>query len=797
MAHGPQESETSWPPRSPHEALMSTPKGRQRYREMMNQTSPTPTPSPSKSSRATASVMARSGALQEQMDDDDDDDEETLQLKLQEIQARLKLKKLQKARENAAQGRHSRSNSVTSSVQPRRAVRGTTPTPESHPRPASQNMVQVPASPVRKVQPPQDPKSPSRVLLGIDKGLRAKDVSLKRAPSFRRPASIDRAGQRSYSEKPKAASPSGMSSPEGFRSLSFNERLASARSEEVSRAERQERISKLRSSAFVGIGKEEMEEYKKNAVDIPDEPLQAPTFSRDEILGKSKPPVVLQRTRTVSDLRDTAGRNGNPPYGNIPPFIQSSQRRKNSLPTSDISTEEQGSFEPYSSIHLSKRILPNRVVARHVSGKKIFNIKDLLREVKGPDFALPDVEEDIIVFAIVAKKSEPRAHKPAAGKNGQKDEDRGKYMVLTLVDLEYELDLFLFNSGFTKYWKLTEGTVVAILNPNVMPPPPGRQDTGRFSLVINSDEDTILEVGSARDLGFCQAIKKDGEMCRSWVNKKRTQFCEFHSNEAIRKQRSARMEVNSSGFGTRARFQGKSSVEVFEPVKKKNTDYDWETKTHWYAARGHTASELLDGKDRDPSDRKDKAEFLRRNMEAKEKEREMMKKLGEVGNAAGREYMQRARSRTDAGLAPSSMSSSQQLFNTADPFTEPEKPDAASLGLLDKARDIHLSPVKRKRTGSSQTGSLTRSNSSNSNSTTHSRPSGLGWGGALKDKLSSMKEGEKLKPEQPPLRKKTRFVTEKGIREAGRESLGNLSERNLADRQVILPDDDDELVIVG
>lgn len=727
-------------------------------------------------------------------EDDDDDDEETLQLKLQEIQARLKLKKLQKARENAAQGRHSRSNSVTSSVQPRRAVRGTTPTSENS-RPASQNMVQVPASPVRKVQPLQDPKSPSRVLLGIDKGLRAKDVSLKRAPSFRRTASNDAAAQRGYLQKPKTGSPSGMISPEGFRSLSFNERLASARSEEVSRAERQERISKLRSSAF-GIGKEEMEEYKKNAIDIPDEPLQAPSFSRDEVLGKSKAPVALQRTRTVSDLRDTAGRNGNPPYGNLP-FTSAFQGRKNSLPTSDISTEEQGSFEPYSSIHLSKRILPNRVVARHISGKKVFNVKDLLREVKGPDFALPEVEEDIIVFAIVAKKSEPRAHKPAAGKNGQKEEDRGKYMVLTLVDLEYELDLFLFNSGFTRYWKLTEGTVVAILNPNVMPPPPGRQDTGRFSLVINSDEDTILEIGSARDLGFCQAIKKDGEMCRSWVNKKRTQYCEFHSNEAIRKQRSARMEVNSSGFGTRVRFQGKNSAEVFEPVKKKPDNYDWETKTHWYAARGHTAAELLDGKDRDPSDRKDKAEFLRRNMEAKEKEREMMKKLGEVGNAAGREYMQRSRSRTDASLAPSSMSSSQQLFSAADPFSEPEKPDAAALGLLDRARDIHLSPVKRKRTGSSQTGSRTRSNSSNSNSTTHSRPSGLGWGGALKDKLSSMKEGEKLKPEQPPLRKKTRFVTDKGIREAGRESLGNLSERNLADRQVILPDDDDELVIVG
>ncbi|KAL7793084.1 hypothetical protein V8C37DRAFT_112135 [Trichoderma ceciliae] len=792
MAHGPQEAEASWPPRSPHEALMSTPKGRQRYRAMMNQTSPTA--SPSRNSGALASAMARSGALQEQMDEDDDDDEETLQLKLQEIQARLKLKKLQKAKESAAQGRpegrHSRSNSLASGIQPRRAVRGTTPTSDNS-RPSSQSMVQVPASPVRKVQAPSDPKSPSRVLLGIDKGLRAKDISLKRAPSFRKTAGNDAAAQRGYLQRSRAAaSPSGTRSPEGFRTLSFNERLASARLEEVSRAERQERISKLRSSAF-GIGKEEMEEYKKNAVDIPDEPLQAPSFSRDEVMSKPKPAAgALQRTGTGPDLRDAAGKESSPA------LVSSFQGRKNSLPTSDMSSEEQGAFEPYSSLHLSKRILPHRVVARHISGKKIFNVKDLLREVKAPDFALPEVEEDIVVFAIVAKKSEPRAHKPAAGKNGQKAEDRGKYMVLTLVDLEYELDLFLFNSGFVRYWKLTEGTVVSILNPNVMPPPPGRQDTGRFSLVINSDEDTILEIGSARDLGFCQSVKKDGDICRSWVNKKRTQYCEFHSNEAIRKQRATRMEVNSSGFGTRARFKGKNSADVFDPAKKKPDNYDWETKTHWYMSRGHTTAELIDGKDRDPSDRKDKADFLRRSMEVKEKEREIMKKLGEIGNAAGKEYMQSSGSRADAGLASSSMSSSQQLFGGADPFTEPGRPDAGTLGLLDKARDIHLSPVKRKRTGSSQTGSLTRSNSSNSNGTTHGRPSGYGWGGALKEKLSSMKDGEKLKPEQPPLRKKTRFVTEKGIREAGRESLGNLAERNLADRQVVLLDDDDELVIV-
>jgi minichromosome maintenance protein 10 len=51
-----------------------------------------------------------------------------------------------------------------------------------------------------------------------------------------------------------------------------------------------------------------------------------------------------------------------------------------------------------------------------------------------------------------------------------------------------------------------------------------------------------------------------------------------------------------------------------------------------------------------------------------------------------------------------------------------------------------------------------------------------------------MKNGESLQP----VRKKTRFVTEKGIREAGRESFGG----QMANTAASLDDDDDDLDIV-
>lgn len=698
----------------------------------------------------------------------DEEDEETLQLKLQEIQAKLRLKKLQSAKANqSSPGSSTLTGAGTDAALMSPGTRTSIKSPVQH----RQNPIEVPASPVRKMQAHQQQTSPSRVLLGIDKGWTAKDVSLKRAPSHKRlnsrnSSQVDGTREPSYSEE--------------ARPSSFNDRLASMRTEESFRKERQAKIQSVRSNAF-GIGRGEMDEYKQTAVEIPDEPLAPPVFSREDILGNTK--------RAVGNIP----RSQTAPSGNLTQEGSDDVFGDSSKGASTETGQASTSFEAYSCFHLSRRILPHSVITRHISGKKICTIKDLLRDVKAPDFSLPDIEQDIVVFAIVARKSEPRQRKPGNG-NGKKKDDDGKYMVVSLTDLDYELDMFLFDYGFKRFYKLSEGTVVAILNPNIMPPPPGRQDTGRFSLVINSDDDTILEVGMARDLGFCQSIKKDGNPCGSWVNKKKTQFCEFHSNEAVRKQKSTRVEMNTSGFGgrdsddRRRRWRERQMSPKKgddENYNKKNNNYDWESRTQWFISRSMSAADLIDGKDLTSGDRKEKAEFLKRSLEAKEKEREMMKKLGNVGNAAGREYMKYAGSRAPNDSAPLAASSraSQDSHKVEE---QPTSVDAASLNLLRGDRDIHLSPIKRKRQDSSQASSVA----------TSSRSTPYGWGGELKDKLSNMKTGENFlrgKKSTSPVRKKTRFVTSKGIREAGRESLGN----ELSQRQVALDDeDDDDLVIL-
>ena len=824
--------------------------------------------------------------------EEDDDDEETLQLQLQEIQAKLRLKKLQ-----AARAQKSASSPALAAAALPRPARSTTPgaTVFHNPRSPQRSTVEVPASPVHKgPDAVLEHKSPKRVLLGIDKGLRGQDVSLKRAPaSFRRgltgsasSPNLHEGARAAASQLQRETAPTPTPKP-----LSFNERLAAARTEEASRLDKAERIQKLRTSAF-GVGKSEMEQYKERAVDIADVDEGPTRYSREDIVGaaarrtakpaESGSSLLVRRSDTTPDV------------------VRARSSDENEAPQASsqetTATPDSASFEPYSGYHLSRRILPHSVVTRSISGMTCYSLKDLLRDVKAPNFQLPEVETDVVVMAIVAEKSDPRSHKPFEGGKSKKEADRGKYMVLTLVDLEFQVELFLFKTGFERFWKITTGTVVAILNPGIMPPPPGRHDTGRWSLVINSDGDTILELGIARDLGYCKSIKRDGHQCTTWINKKRTEYCEYHTNEAVKKMRATRNDLNgAAGFGAvgekgarggrggRGRG-GRGGRGGGRGGGYAGSGYDSYSQAQWYVAGssgGTSASALIDNEALSGgyADKVERTEGIKRRLAARERESDIARKLSEIGSGAGRDYMKlraeaaaadkadrNAKGKNKVPSMSASSQSSQQSTGTgalsaataATTVSSVAEQAAASRASLlasiasrraaggsaaglnssglnssnntpklgdHESPSLGLSLAKRKRPQSVLSSSAVGSVSSSS--APGSGRSGFGWGSDLRAKLGRMKDGERLVnnqtiqkgfaaqasastnrntntdtdttssastppvPGRSPVRKKTRFLLGgKGIREAGRESLGTTGLPSLGD------DDEDELVII-
>jgi minichromosome maintenance protein 10 len=810
-----------WPPRSPHDVLLSTPGGRDRLRRLAERTSPSP--SPMKRSASTASMRNKAKLLldSDMADADSEDDEETLQLQLEEIQMRLKLKKAQKKKTQGSESENetkpkAQSLSRASSVATNRTQSRLEGIRERQlQRSKSQTQIDVPASPVRRVKPIEQ-SSPKRVLLGIDKGMTGRDISLKRAPSLRKlddgNAQDRRMGpflSRPSSQVSGRQSSAATSTQDEDRPKTFSERMAAIRANDLERQEREKQKKAKRTTAF-DISQEQLESFKEKAVELPEAPRRVLDFSREDVLESyEKPSSNMPRSRTApklqSAMRDKSSTitatlsNRSDSRASTDSQSKKPGRSKSKVAPGELSEADASQFEPFSAAHLSKRIIPHPVLTRELSGKKTFQIPDLLRTVKAPDFEGPDVMEDVVVLGIVARKTDPRSHQP----NGGKNEKRGKYMVMGLTDLKWELDLFLFDTAFEKFWRIPTGTIIAILNPKFMPPMKGKTDTGKFSLTLDSNSDTILEIGTARDLGYCKSVKKDGHVCDTWVDRRHTEFCDYHVNAQLSKTRSLRMETNSMNFG-KGYYNGggrkhntKDMTNYLETKKKKELEkkafYDRESHTNVFVGKRTTAN-LLDDTDYDPDSfhrGSSREERMTRQILAQEKERTLEEKLSREGSGMGGAYM-RAKS-TSRPNPPQHQS--HHPHHQGGNNDLPPPPDAAALGLLsNKATEISLSPVKRKRVTTLSGGTA---GSGLGTTTLLSRGTaglggmeGRGWGSGLAKDLNRMRDGESLQP----VRKKTRFVTEKGIREAGRESLGGMVVNGNVDDDD--DDDDSDLDIV-
>ncbi|TKA80467.1 hypothetical protein B0A49_00851 [Cryomyces minteri] len=806
----PSKSGESWPPKSPYQALLSSPSGRKKLERRRDRGSPSPSPlrKPLSSSKALQALSIPS-------DDDEEDDEEALQLQLQAIEAKLKLKKLRAAKakriaDAGADVEHGSTRSVQKGDASRMEGAGTSNSLAPPPQ------LQVPLSPAKVIKADNPPKSPARVLLGIDKGLRAQDVSLKRA----------RDGTRigvSRQEREKAAP---IPPPK-----SFSERIAESRLGDKERQAKEERLRSSRSRTF-GMGLGDDGGFK----DVQTQPNSEKSYTRTSEKGgiqslASRPLILHQDTSTPSTHPEKASSTASKRLSASRPSSKSSESHPPAAPPSqhtavstnhlddasntDQPSEDNSIFESFSGFHLSKRnsALPHDRLTRTFTDKKIYSIPGLLKEIKAPDYELPDVEGDYVVLGVVASKSAPHNHKAThkSSTNGVQDEDgRSKFMVLKITDLKWEIDLFLFDTGFSQFWKITLGTVVAILNPSIMPPRPEKRDTGAFSLKLTSSDDTVLELGMSRDLGFCKAVKKDGQECRAWIDKRRTEVCEFHVQLQLERAKAGRMEVNTmvpfggsggGGQGMRSKgrgmFGGRGHGDGTDGLTHEGRYHDRATHETAYIvpaqfSRGRSTAALMDDDQADTGAMErgcSKAELMRRRLAERERERLLAEKLGASGRGMGSEYLRlkhaanRKTSAVDGAGAGGRGSGGAGLADGSD-----EPPDAAALGLLsNRAEDVSFSPVKRRRIGSARRAPGPTSTAGGSEA--------MGWGGAYKSGILYPKDLKEVVEKgqttlqsslttpiasksgehgvENPAKKRARFVLGgKGIREPGRESLG-------------------------
>lgn len=736
-----------------------------------NRMSPTPSPLRKRLSLSSASrpptAIAGGEGEGEGEGEDDDEDEETLQLQLKALEARLKLKKLQQKKLKTATapidpngcGNDMRTTSKYGSGRERHKNNGDRELLGTEVRQSA--AVQVMVSPQKRMVT-QEARSPGRILLGIDKGLKGKNVSLKRPPipqtkkdtigedPFR--GSLERGDSRRISDI----------SVENWqgRSKTFSEKMAEIRQQDKEHKEKSNRLRKSRSTGF-GVQQSELEGFKNAAsTDVPKEPSSTENmadgvrYSREEILRAANKPVggLLGRTKTISGVHNPQCHETLSPTPSIPPKSQTESggnrrhgpsipwTRSTTPPPANVKPPNSNSgddplFEQFSLIQLSKRLIPHNFLADTFTDKHISNIPSLLATIKSPTYELPsDLENDFVVVGIIASKSSPLSHKDAHKSTNSSASTstslteatdsamnaRGKYMVFTLTDLKWSLNLYLFTTAYTRFWKLTPGTLIAILNPSIMPPPPGKADTGRFSLVLNSSDDTILEIGTSRDLGWCKSVRKDGKVCGSWVDKRRTEFCEWHVDRVVESTRRGRMEVNGMSApyapggkrGGRTGFWGGSSRKTKETASgkenmliKEGPQWDRTSSSRYFIApsagrsiSGRSAASLLDAEisgggaeERGGS----REERLRKRLAEQEREREIARQLGEGGNGIGSEYLKVRRQNENADAGGGFTPTSTITANCTPDGSKP-KLGAKELGLKGRARDVKLGSVRKR-----------------------------------------------------------------------------------------------------
>ncbi|KAK5722972.1 hypothetical protein LTR17_014104 [Elasticomyces elasticus] len=813
----PDKNPAQWPPKSPFQALLSSPSGRKKWQDHhSNNRERSVSPSPvKKSSRALQESMDMRGNDDEQDEEGEDevdlsDEETSAALELARIEAKLKLDAIRRKKKMVnPEGGGAGGGSVRSVTSPRKTAR---------------SAVEVPVSPTKPLLQ-HEHVSPARKRLGLHAPAKAVEVSLKRA----REATTGRDGTAAATTSMREEAP---------RGKSFNERLRETVSLAGEREAKAERVEKGRSRGFGSAFVQTMERVEKAGEST--RSTREASLSRVASTRSSNRKTTEATTenetarlrRTEAPTTTTRPASSEPAAGSTRSTYTSEDvrartdktfRRPTTHPAdtepANPSPPEPSSYDSYSELHLSKRHIPHATIARALEGKEVYSLPRLLKEVKSPSYEPPDIDTDYVVFAVLASKSSPydqKSRNRTSDENEAQDDahaPRNKFMVLKLCDLNWEIDCFLFGTAFDQFWKLVPGTLLAILNPDILPPKGSAREGGRFSLKLGSSEDSVMEVGVARDLKWCSSVKKDGRKCEEWVDGRSSEICEFHLNLLVERQRKGRMEVNTMWRGHAGNGGGVKSVGREEGGwnkqmnRQRGVTQSREYGTLWAVK---STANLLDAEDTERLSEWNEGEKSRVRLAAKEKERDLQRQLEKLtsnNESVGAEYMRAVKT---ANANPGGIS---RARDSAEQAREKlfEKPKASELGLLgNKAEGARMSPAKDRK----------RHFGVGAANTSAGGKDAMGWGGYAKWGLldKGQKKGGEVEKGQTrleipattrpsavrqrsqdgsvsPSKKRARFMlAEKGLRTpGGRESGGvelKMNDGNGYD------DDDDDLDIV-
>ncbi|KZT22982.1 hypothetical protein NEOLEDRAFT_1170979 [Neolentinus lepideus HHB14362 ss-1] len=141
-----------------------------------------------------------------------------------------------------------------------------------------------------------------------------------------------------------------------------------------------------------------------------------------------------------------------------------------------------------------------------------------------------------------------------------------------VIEMEDEQKRKVWRGGskgaFEAMAKLKEGAVVALLNPKVLKPfQRSNEDPHPVNNILAltpESADSIAVIGHSKDLGMCTVVKRDGKVCGGWCDKRVSDVCEYHIQNAVERRRAGRSEFSI----------GTSGMSANSGPKRKRNEYD-------------------------------------------------------------------------------------------------------------------------------------------------------------------------------------------------------------------------------
>ncbi|KAF0684890.1 Aste57867_23134 [Aphanomyces stellatus] len=197
-------------------------------------------------------------------------------------------------------------------------------------------------------------------------------------------------------------------------------------------------------------------------------------------------------------------------------------------------------IESFSSLRIKDRLVSADEMRDQMEGRKFIPLSAL---EKTPMRELESQDVDWVTIAVVSKKTMGKAeHSP--------------YVVWTLSDLDNAMiSVFLYGGAYDDHWKELEGSIVALINPMVMP----AKEKGKFSLRVTLGFH-VVKLGTALDFGFCKSLTHGGSRCKIPINMANGDYCVIHMAAKFKEAGKGRQALNGAGTFRADLFRGGDGV---------------------------------------------------------------------------------------------------------------------------------------------------------------------------------------------------------------------------------------------